>query len=413
MTERLTGWLTPFIPAPEIDPVRDVFIVGAARTPIGKFQGSLAGFRAPELGAIAIKEAVTRSKVTLDQVDEVIMGNVLAAGLGQNPARQAARKAGVPDARGALTINKVCGSGLKACVLAAQAIKCGDAEIVVAGGQESMTNAPYLLPEARAGVRLGHGKLLDSMVHDGLWDIYNDFHMGATAELVSKKYGVTRGDQDEFSLSSQRKALAAIQGGKFKAEIVPVEIPQRKGAALRFDTDEGPRADTTLESLSQLRPVFQKDGGTVTAGNASTINDGGAALVLASADAVKRLSLQPLARVVSYATGGCAPEWVMMAPLDAVKNVTAKMNCTARDFDLYEFNEAFAVQSVALVRELKLDPEKVNVHGGAVALGHPIGCSGARILVTLIHALRDRGLKKGLASLCLGGGNAVAMAIER
>jgi len=393
--------------------VREVFIVGTARTPMGRFQGSLAPFRAPELGALAIQEAVKRSRVSIEDVEEVILGNVLAAGLGQNPARQAARRAGVPDPRGALTINKVCGSGLKACVLATQAIRCGDAEVVVAGGQESMTNAPYLLPEARAGVRLGHGKLVDSMVHDGLWDVYNDFHMGNTAELVAKKYGVSRGDQDEYALGSHRKAVAAAKAGKFSAEIVPVEIPQKKGASLRFDTDEGPRADATLESLSQLKPVFQRDGGTVTAGNASTINDGAAALVLASEDAVKKRGLTPLARVVSYATGGCAPEWVMMAPLDAVKNVTAKMKCGAKDFDLYEFNEAFAVQSVALVRELGVDPAKVNVHGGAVALGHPIGCSGARILVTLVHALKDRGLKKGLAALCLGGGNAVALAVER
>ena len=393
--------------------MREVFIVGTARTPMGRFQGSLAPFRAPELGALAIQEAVKRSRVSIEDVEEVILGNVLAAGLGQNPARQAARRAGVPDPRGALTINKVCGSGLKACVLATQAIRCGDAEVVVAGGQESMTNAPYLLPEARAGVRLGHGKLVDSMVHDGLWDVYNDFHMGNTAELVAKKYGVSRGDQDEYALGSHRKAVAAAKAGKFSAEIVPVEIPQKKGASLRFDTDEGPRADATLESLSQLKPVFQRDGGTVTAGNASTINDGAAALVLASEDAVKKRGLTPLARVVSYATGGCAPEWVMMAPLDAVKNVTAKMKCGAKDFDLYEFNEAFAVQSVALVRELGVDPAKVNVHGGAVALGHPIGCSGARILVTLVHALKDRGLKKGLAALCLGGGNAVALAVER
>ncbi len=393
--------------------MREVFIVGTARTPMGRFQGSLAPFRAPELGALAIQEAVKRSRVSIEDVEEVILGNVLAAGLGQNPARQAARRAGVPDPRGALTINKVCGSGLKACVLATQAIRCGDAEVVVAGGQESMTNAPYLLPEARAGVRLGHGKLVDSMVHDGLWDVYNDFHMGNTAELVAKKYGVSRGDQDEYALGSHRKAVAAAKAGKFSAEIVPVEIPQKKGASLRFDTDEGPRADATLESLSQLKPVFQRDGGTVTAGNASTINDGAAALVLASEDAVKKRGLTPLARVVSYATGGCAPEWVMMAPLDAVKNVTAKMKCGAKDFDLYEFNEAFAVQSVALVRELGVDPAKVNVHGGAVALGHPIGCSGARILVTLVHALKDRGLMKGLAALCLGGGNAVALAVER
>lgn len=386
-------------------------IVSACRTAIGKFQGAIGSMRAPKLGAVAIKEAVKRAGISIEAVEEVIMGNVVAAGLGQNPARQAALGAGVPNTVGAFTVNKVCGSGLKAVILAAQSIKAGDQHIVVAGGQENMSDAPYISRALRTGARLGNVEMVDAMIYDGLWDYYNDFHMGNTGELVSEKYGITREMQDEFAVQSHLKAAAAQKTGKFKAEIVPITIPQKKGDPIIFDTDEGVRADSSVDKLAKLKAAF-KEGGTVTAGNASQISDGASAVVVMSDTKAKELGVKPLARIVSYATGGMAPEWVMMAPLVAVQKILAQMKVTIDHFDLIEFNEAFSVASVALRNELKIKPERLNVHGGAVALGHPIGCSGARILTTLIYALKDRGLKKGLAALCLGGGNAVAMAIE-
>jgi len=390
----------------------DVVITAAVRTPIGRFQGAFDGFRAPELGAIAIAEAVKRAGIEKDAVDEVIMGHVLQAGVGQNPARQAARAAGIPDAVGSFTVNKVCGSGLKAVMLAAQAIRAGDAEVIVAGGMECMSAAPYLLPQARKGIRLGHGEVLDAMVHDGLWDIYHDFHMGMTAELVAEKYDIARPAQDAFAAGSHQKAVAAAAAGKFQEEIVPVSVPQRKGDPIVVAADEGPRADTSVESLAKLRPAFKKDG-TVTAGNASTINDGAAALVVMSAARAQALGSPVLARIKAYATGGMAPEWVMMAPVEAVKNLNAKTGGRTDDYEVVELNEAFSVQSLAVMQECGMDPARVNVHGGAVALGHPIGASGARVLTTLLYAMKDQDWHQGLASLCLGGGNAVAMAVER
>jgi len=392
--------------------LKEVVIASAVRTPIGRFQGTLSPFTAPALGALAIAEALRRAGVPPDAVDEVVMGNVLTAGIGQNPARQAAIAAGIPNTVPSFTVNKVCGSGLKAVMLAAQAIRAGDAEVVVAGGQESMTNAPYLLPEARAGVRLGHGKLVDSMVHDGLWDVYNDFHMGATAELVAKKYEIPRKAQDEFAAASHRKAAEATAAGRFEPEKLAVQIPQKKGSPVAFTADEGIRADATAEGMAKLKPAFQ-EGGTVTAANASQINDGAAALVVLSAEKAKALGVKPLARITGYAAGGCAPEWVMMAPEVSVRRCATKLGKKPSDFELHEINEAFSVAAIALLRVLDLDPTKVNVNGGAVALGHPIGASGARILVTLLHALAQRGAKTGMASLCLGGGNAVSLAVER
>jgi acetyl-CoA C-acetyltransferase len=392
--------------------VKEVVIVSACRTPIAKFQGSLASFTAPKLGALAVAEALRRAKLDPAEVQEVIMGNVLQAGLGQNPARQAARKAGIPDSVGSFTVNKVCGSGLKSVMLAAQAIRAGDAELIVAGGMESMTNAPYLLPEARAGVRLGHGKLIDSMVWDGLWDIYNDFHMGMTGEKVAEKYGITRQQQDEFAAASHRKAGEAEKAGRFNDERFTVALAQRKGDPIQFNTDETVRGDTTAESIAKLKPAFQPNGGTVTAANASSINDGASAVVVMSADKAKALGVKPLARVVAYGTGGCAPEWVMMAPEHSIKGVAAKVGRKPSEFDLHEINEAFSVAAVALMRVLELDPTKVNVNGGAVALGHPIGASGCRVLTTLLYAMRQRNARTGMASLCLGGGNAVSMAVE-
>lgn len=387
-------------------------ILSAVRTPIGRFQGSLKGFKATELGSIAVKEAINRAGIKAEQVDEVIMGNVLAAGLGQNPARQAALGAGLPHAVAALTINKVCGSGLKSAVLAAQAVKLGDADFAVAGGMESMSNAPYILFKARDGYRMGHGEIVDAMVHDGLWDAYENFHMGNTGEIVAEKYSITRQEQDEYAFRSHLKAIAAIEGGKFRKEIVPVQIPQKKGDPVIFDADEGPRKDTTVEALAKLRPAFKKDG-TVTAGNASTINDGAAAVVITSLEHAEKLGKKPLAEIVSYAVSGIEPKLVMMAPLKAVQKVLERAGWKQDEVDLFEFNEAFSVQQVALIKEMKLDPAKHNVHGGAVSLGHPIGASGARILTTLLHAMEDRGVKKGVAALCLGGGNAVAMAVQR
>jgi acetyl-CoA C-acetyltransferase len=386
-------------------------IVDAVRTPIGTFQGGLSSLTAPQLGAEAIKALVARTKVDPETVDEVIMGNVLQAGLGQNPARQAAIHGGIPPHAGAMTINKVCGSGLKAVMLAAQAIKLGDAEMIIAGGMESMSKAPYLLPSARTGQRLGHGKMIDSMVNDGLWDCYNDFHMGNTGELVSEKYNVSREDQDEFAYNSHRKAVAAIEAGAFKDEIAPVSVPQRKGDPVVVDTDEGPRKDASIERMAKLRPVFKKDG-TVTAANASSINDGAAAALVTSETKANETGLPILAYIDAYSTGGMEPEWVMMAPVKAIGKLLQNTGESIGDFDLIELNEAFSSQGVALTRELKIDPEKLNVNGGAVALGHPIGCSGTRVLVTLLHAMNKRGAKKGLASLCLGGGNAVAMTVS-
>jgi acetyl-CoA C-acetyltransferase len=386
-------------------------IVSAVRTPIGKFLGSLAGIPATRLGALAVKEAIARAGLTPDQVDEVIMGNVVGAGLGQNPARQASIFGGVPDTVPALTVNKVCGSGLKAVVLGAQAIKCGDADVVVAGGMESMSNTPYLLKNARAGFRMGNQTALDSMIHDGLWDAYHDYHMGNTGEVVAERWKVTRDDQDQWALDSHKKAIAAIDAGMFKREIVPVEIPGKKGTTI-FETDEGPRRDTTIEALRALKPAFKKDG-TVTAGNAPGVNDGASAVVVTSKAHAKKLGLKPRAEIVAYASSGLAPELVMMAPEKAVRMLWEKTGWTADSVDLYEFNEAFSVQQVALQRVLGLNPAKHNVRGGAVALGHPIGASGARILTTLLHALEDRDEETGIAALCLGGGNAVGMAIRR
>jgi acetyl-CoA C-acetyltransferase len=392
----------------------DVVIISGCRTAVGKFQGSLSDLSASQLGAIVVREAVKRAGLNSDQVDECIMGNVLPAGLGQNPARQAAIFGGLSPATGAMTINKVCGSGLKAVALAAQAVQTGNSSIVVAGGMESMTNAPYLLPQARKGYRLGNGKVIDSMVHDGLWDIYNDYHMGVTGENVAEKYGITREAQDEFAVNSHRKAVAAWKECRFKSQIVPVETPARKKgeAPTLFEKDESPREDTTIEVLRALKPAFKKDG-TVTAGNAPGVNDGAAAVVVTSAQRAKELGVQPMVRIVAQATSGVEPKWVMMAPVDAVRKIWEKTGWKNEDVDLYELNEAFSVQALGVTRELGLDLNKVNVNGGAVAIGHPIGASGARVLVTLIYEMARRNAKRGIAALCLGGGNAVAMAVER
>jgi len=390
----------------------DVVIISGVRTPIGKFQGSLSDLKATELGAIVVKEAVKRAGIQdLNQVNECIMGNVVSAGLGQNPARQAAIFGGLPPQVGAMTINKVCGSGLKALALGAQAIQTGNAEVVVAGGMESMTNAPYLLPQARKGYRLGNAQMIDSMVNDGLWDIYNDYHMGITGENVAEKYGITREEQDEYAVNSHRKAIAAIKECRFKSQIVPVEIKSKKGTVI-FDKDESPREDTTAETLRALKPAFKKDG-TVTAGNAPGVNDGAAAVVVTSYRKAKELGAEPMARIVAQATSGVEPKWVMMAPVDAVRQIWKKTGWKNEEVDLYELNEAFSVQALGVTRELGLDLNKVNVNGGAVALGHPIGASGARVLVTLLYEMIRRDVHKGIAALCLGGGNAVAMAIER
>jgi acetyl-CoA C-acetyltransferase len=392
----------------------DVVIISGCRTAVGKFQGSLSDLSASQLGAVVVREAVKRAGLNSDQVDECIMGNVLPAGLGQNPARQAAIFAGLSPATGAMTINKVCGSGLKAVALAAQAVQTGNSSIVVAGGMESMTNAPYLLPQARKGYRLGNGKVIDSMVHDGLWDIYNDYHMGITGENVAEKYGITREEQDEFAVNSHRKAIAAWKECRFKSQVVPVELPPKKkgGAPILFEKDESPREDTTIEALRALKPAFKKDG-TVTAGNAPGVNDGAAAVVVTSASRAKELGVQPMVRIVAQATSGVEPKWVMMAPVDAVRKIWEKTGWKNEDVDLYELNEAFSVQALGVTRELGLDLNKVNVNGGAVAIGHPIGASGARVLVTLIYEMARRNAKRGIAALCLGGGNAVAMAVER
>ena len=393
-------------------------ILSAVRTPIGKFQGGLAGLSATELGAKVVAEAVRRAGIEPKQVDEVIMGNVVQAGLGQNPARQAALRGGCDPRVAAMTINKVCGSGLKAVALAAQAIETGNSEIVVAGGMESMSNCPYLLPQARTGYRLGDGKLVDSMIHDGLWDAYEDFHMGMTGELVAEKYGITREEQDRFAVESHQKAVRARKSCFLESQILPIEVrekaPQKKTSdPIVVKYDESPREDTTMEALAKLKPAFKKDG-TVTAGNAPGTNDGAAALVVTSERNAARLGKQPIARIVAQAVSGIEPKWVMMAPVDAVNKLLQKTGWDReKDVDLIELNEAFAVAAIAVTRQLKLNPEKVNVNGGAVAIGHPIGASGARILVTLLYELTRRNAKRGVAALCLGGGNAVALAVER
>jgi acetyl-CoA C-acetyltransferase len=394
--------------------IEDVVIVSAVRTPIGKFQGSLSDFTAPQLGAIVVREAVKRAGVDPKTVDECIMGNVVSAGLGQNPARQAALSGGLSDTVSAMTINKVCGSGLKSVALAQQAIQTGNSHIVVAGGMESMTNAPYLLQNARKGFRLGDQKVVDSMVHDGLWDAYNDYHMGNTGEIVADKFKITREEQDEYALNSHRKALSAINECRFKDQIVPVELPSKKKGAppALFSKDESPREDTTLDVLRSLKPAFKKDG-TVTAGNAPGVNDGASALVVMSAAKAKELGLKPMARIVAQATSGIAPEWVMMAPVETVRQLWKKTGWKNDDVDLYELNEAFSVAAIGVTRELGIDLNKVNVNGGAVALGHPIGASGARILTTLLYEMIRRDVHKGIAALCLGGGNAVGLAVER
>jgi acetyl-CoA C-acetyltransferase len=392
----------------------DVVIISGCRTPVGKFQGSLSDHSATQLGAIVVREAVKRAQVDPARVDECIMGNVVSAGLGQNPARQAAIYGGLPPEVGAMTINKVCGSGLKAVALAAQAVQTGNSSMVVAGGMESMTNAPYLLPQARKGYRLGNAQIVDSMVHDGLWDIYNDYHMGITGENVAEKYGITREEQDEYAVNSHRKAVAAIKECRFKSQIVPVELPAKKkgGTAVLFEKDESPREDTTIDILRALKPAFKKDG-TVTAGNAPGVNDGAAAVVVTSAETAKQIGAKPLVRIVAQATSGIDPKWVMMAPVSAVRKLWEKTGWKNEDVDLYELNEAFSVQALGVMRELGLSPDKVNVNGGAVAIGHPIGASGARVLVTLIYEMVRRDVHRGIAALCLGGGNAVAMAVER
>ncbi len=392
--------------------MRDVVIVSAVRTAVGKFQGALAPLSATKLGAIVVREAVARARIEPGLVEECIMGCVLPAGLGQNPARQAALGGGLADTVAALTLNMVCGSGLKAVALAAQAILLGDAEIVVAGGMESMSNAPYLMPNARQGYRMGDQKVIDSMLKDGLWCACDDQHMGMTGELVADKHTITRDQQDAYALESHRRASAAQAAGNFKQEIVPVEVPGRKGSITLFDTDESVRADASLEALAALKPAFKKDG-TVTAGNAPGVNDAAAALVLMSADRAAALGLAPLVTIRAQAMSGVAPKWVMLAPVLGVQKVLAKAGWTKDDVDLYELNEAFSVQALGVTRELGLDLARVNVNGGAVALGHPIGASGARILVTLIHEMIRRNAHKGVAALCLGGGNSVALAVER
>jgi len=390
----------------------EAFILSGARTPVGRLLGVLKDFSAIELGTIAARAAIERAGIDADLVDEVIMGNVVQAGNGQNPARQVALHAGIPNTVAALTINKVCGSGLKAVMLAANGIRLGEIDVGVAGGMESMSGAPYLLKGARQGYRLGNGELLDSMINDGLWCAFDDWHMGCTGEVVAQRYHVTREEQDQYALHSHRKAIAAIKEGRFDREIVPVEIKQKKGPSLIIKTDEGPREETSLEALARLKPAF-KEGGTVTAGNAPGVNDGAAALVVASEETVRKLNRKPLARIVAQATSGVEPKLVMMAPVSAIQKTLERAGWNLADVDLIELNEAFSVQAVAITREMGLDPAKLNVNGGAVALGHPIGASGARILVTLLHEMERRNARRGLAALCLGGGNAVAMAVER
>jgi acetyl-CoA C-acetyltransferase len=391
---------------------KDAVILSGCRTPNGTFGGAFKDVSAVDLGTVAVREALARSGVPADRVDEVVLGCILQAGLGMNPARQVAIKAGLPESVPAVTVNKVCGSGLKAVTMAAQAVKCGDAEIVVAGGAESMTRAPYLLPDARWGQRLGHGRVLDHMIHEGLTDAFHDIHMGVTAENLVERYAITRADQDAFAAGSQARALAAIAEGRFKDEIVPVALPAKKGEAKTVDTDEHPRAGTTAESLGKLKAAF-KDGGSVTAGNASGLNDGAAALVIASAGAAEAEGVAPIGRIVSYASAAVDPRVMGIGPVPAVRKALARAGLRADQIDLFELNEAFAAQSLAVLRDLELDPAKVNVNGGAIALGHPIGASGARILVTLLYALRARSLRYGVAALCIGGGQGIALVVER
>lgn len=388
-----------------------VYIISATRTPIGKFLGGLSSLSATDLGGIAVREAVRRAGVPGEQVDEVIMGNVLQAGVGQAPARQAAIKGGVPDTVPALTVNMVCGSGLRAVMLASDQIRSGQAQLVVAGGMESMSNAPFLLPQARTGLRLGNGKLVDAMVNDGLWCSFENWHMGSAAEHIAREFKISRQAQDEYAVGSQRKAVAAIDAGKFKDEIVAVEIPQRKGDPIKVDTDEGPRRDTSMEALAKLAPAFEKEG-TVTAGNAPSVNDGASALVVASGAKVKELGLRPIARITGYASGAVAPKEIFYAPVIAVRRLMEKTGKKIHDYELIEANEAFAAQALVDGNELGWDWNRVNVNGGAIALGHPIGASGARVLTTLLYALKDRGKHQGMATLCLGGGNAVALSVE-
>lgn len=392
--------------------MHEVVIVAATRTAVGSFQGSLASMPAPQLGAVVVRRLLEQTGVAADQVDELIFGQVLTAGSGQNPARQTAIHAGLPAGMPSFTLNKVCGSGLKALHLAAQAIRCGDAEVVIAGGQENMSLAPYVMPGVRTGLRMGHGKVVDSMIEDGLWDAFNDIHMGITAENLVEKYNLSREQQDAFAAASQAKAAAAIAAGRFIDEITPVSIPQRKGDPIIFDTDEQPRASSTAEALAKLRPAFKKDG-SVTAGNASTINDGAAAVMLMSAEKAKALGIPVLARIAAYANAGVEPTIMGIGPVAATQKCLSKAGWTIADLDLIEANEAFAAQALSVNQELGWDTDKVNVNGGAIAIGHPIGASGCRILVTLLHEMLRRDAKKGLATLCIGGGQGVALAIER
>jgi acetyl-CoA C-acetyltransferase len=392
--------------------IKEIVIASGARTPIGRFLGGLSTLSASDLGGIAIKEAVKRSGVSATDVNGIIMGHVCPAGIGQAPARQSGIKSGLSPEIPALTVNKVCGSGLIAVVLAAQQIKAGDAEVMVAGGQESMSNVPYYLHTLRNGTKMGDAKLVDGMIYDGIWCVFENVHMGILGEFTAERSGITREMQDEWAAGSHRKAVEAIKAGKFKAEIVPVSIPQRKGDPIIIDTDEGPRADTTMESLAKLRPAFKKENGTITAGNASSINDGAAALVIMSKETADKKGVKPIAKITAYATGSVEPKMLFYAPITAVKRVMGQLGVDVNYFDLIEVNEAFCAQVLADAKELGMDPKKVNVNGGATALGHPIGASGARILITLIHALKDRGLKKGLAAICLGGGESVALSVE-
>ncbi len=390
----------------------EAVIISAVRTPTGKFLGTLSQFKATELGAMVVRESVRRARVKPEEVDEVIMGCVIQAGLGQNPARQAALGGGLPFGVSAVTVNKVCGSGLKAVMMASQSIELGDADIVVAGGMESMSNAPYLVPDARKGYRLGNGVFIDAMIQDGLWCAFENYHMGNSGEVVSERYNVSRQEQDQYAVESHRKAHKATIEGKFRDEILTIEIPQKKGPALVFDADETIREDTSLEALSKLKPAFKKDGGTVTAGNAPGVNDGASAVVVTSLERAKLLGVEPMARIVARASSGIAPELVMMAPVEAIRKVLRKAGWSLSEVDLIELNEAFAVQAVAIINELGLDPARLNVNGGAVALGHAIGQSGSRLLTTILYELKRRGAHRGVIALCLGGGNAVAMAVE-
>ena len=392
--------------------MEEVVIVEAVRTAVGKFGGSLAGFSASDLGAKVISALLERSAVAPEQVEEVIMGNVLTGGAGMNPARQATLKAGLPIQTPAMTVNKVCGSGLKSVHLAVQALRCDDAEVIIAGGQESMSRAPHVLPNSREGVRMGEWKMLDSMIIDGLWDVFNDYHMGCTAENLAERYRITREDQDRFAAESQQKTEVAQKAGHFKAEIVSVEIPQKKGEPVLFDTDEFPRHGTTVETLAGLKPAFSKNG-TVTAGNASGINDGAAAVLLMTGSRARALGIEPMARIVAYANAGVDPAVMGTGPIPATRRCLQKAGWTIDDLDLIEANEAFAAQALTVNRELGWDTSKVNVSGGAIALGHPIGASGARILVTLLHGMQRLGARRGLATLCIGGGQGVAIAVER